>query len=143
GIDALTNEGPSQLAHDVLAALVPYTKADSETYARLQLLKQRADSAGAAAYRMEVRLGVVLPMRDVREEVAGRVYLTESGTPAERSTFAALRACEDVNFFDSPEFASAAAMDPPERFPPLDEDRQTVSAVMPAWMGIQFRSVSE
>jgi thiol-disulfide isomerase/thioredoxin len=34
-------------------------------------------------------------------------------------------------------------MDPPERFPPLDEDRQTVTAVMPAWMGIQFRSVSE
>jgi thiol-disulfide isomerase/thioredoxin len=142
-IDALSNDGRSQLAHDLLAALVAYTKTDRETYTRLQLLKQRADSAGAAAYRMEVRLGVVLRMRAVLEEVAGRVYLSESGTPAERSTYTALRACEDVNFLDSPEYASAAAMDPPERFPPLDEDRQTVTAVMPAWMGIQFRSVSE
>jgi thiol-disulfide isomerase/thioredoxin len=142
-LEALDDHGRRELAHSLLAALLPYTRADPETYARLQLLKQRADQAGAAAYRMDVRLGVVLRMRAVLDQVAGRVYLAERGTPADRTTFAALRACEDVNFVEAPAFTSAAVMDPPERFPPLDEDRQTVSAVMPAWMGIQFRSASE
>jgi thiol-disulfide isomerase/thioredoxin len=30
-------------------------------------------------------------------------------------------------------------MPPPEQFPALDDDRQVVQDVMPAWMGIQFR----
>ena len=58
-----TTPAAAQLARELLAALVPFTEADRETYERLQLLKQRADAAGAAAYRMEVRLGVVLRMR--------------------------------------------------------------------------------
>jgi thiol-disulfide isomerase/thioredoxin len=142
-IDALNDDGRRDLARSLTAALLPYTMADQATYARLQMLKQRADAAGAAAYRMEVRLGVVLRMRTVLDQVAGRVYLTEHGTPAERATFAALRACEDLTFIASPPFSSAAQMDPPPQFPPLDEDRQTVAEVMPAWMGIQFRATSE
>jgi thiol-disulfide isomerase/thioredoxin len=142
-IDALDDAGRRELARSLIAALLPYSVADQATYARLQLLKQRADAASAAAYRMEVRLGVVLRMRAVLEHVAGRVYLAERGSEAERNTFAALLACEDVNFLTSPAFPAAAAMDPPQQFPPLDEDRQTVAAVMPAWMGIQFKASSE
>ena len=131
------------LATALLAALRPFTVADRKTYERLQVLKQRADAADAAAYRMEVRLGVVLRMRALLTQVAGREYLAAQATSRERSTFAALRACEDVNFMASPQFATAAAMQMPATFPPLEEDRHVVNAVMPAWMGIQFRPVAE
>jgi thiol-disulfide isomerase/thioredoxin len=119
-------------------ALAAYTAADAHTSERLHTLKQRADAASAAAYRMEVRLGVVLRMRALLEQVAGRTYLQEHGGADERDTYAALRACEDVAFTDAPPVQSAALMDPPPKFPPLEDDRQVVDAVMPAWMGISF-----
>jgi thiol-disulfide isomerase/thioredoxin len=140
---ALDDESRSQLAREILAALVPFSAADRETYDRLELLRRRADDASAAAYRMEVRLGVVLRMRALLGQIAGRLYLTEAGTPEERAAYAALRACEDVTFFESPAFQSAAAMPAPEPFPPLEEDRQVVQTVMPAWMGIQFQPASQ
>jgi thiol-disulfide isomerase/thioredoxin len=142
-LGTLDDAGRLQLATELLAALVPFTDADRETHERLLLLKQRADEASAAAYRMEVRLGVVLRMRALLNQIAGRVYLARSGTPAERQQYATLRACEDVNFLAEPAFASAAAMNAPERFPQLVDDRQVVEAVMPAWMGIQFKPLSE
>jgi thiol-disulfide isomerase/thioredoxin len=128
-----------QLAHELLSELVPFTKTDRETWDRLELLRQRASTADAAAYRMEVRLGVVLRMRALLDQIAGRVYLADYGTAKDRATFAALQACENVDFVASPPFASAAALDEPKQFPPLDDDRQRVQTVMPAWMGIQFR----
>jgi thiol-disulfide isomerase/thioredoxin len=141
-LDTLDGESRTQLAREILAALVPFTEADRETHDRLELLKQRADAASAAAYRMEVRLGVVLRMRALLAQIAGRVYLSQRGTPEERAAYAALRGCEDVNFLASPAFQTAAAMPTPEPFPPLDEDRQVVHAVMPAWMGIEFQPAS-
>jgi thiol-disulfide isomerase/thioredoxin len=141
-VDALDEAGRRALAHELLGALGAFTAADRKTSDRLQLLKQRADAADAAAYRMEVRLGVVLRMRALLEQIAGRVYLEERATAQERDTYAALRACEDVTFLDGPAFQSAALMDPPAPFPALDEDRQVVDAVMPAWMGIQFTPVA-
>jgi thiol-disulfide isomerase/thioredoxin len=140
---ALGDADRAALAGELLAALAPFTAADAETSDRLALLKGRADAAEAAAYRMEVRLGVVLRMRALLDQIAGRVYLAEHGTPEERDTFAALRACEDVNFAADPPYASAAAMEPPRQFPALDDDRQVVQHVMPAWMGIQFRPLAE
>jgi len=142
-VEGLDQPERRDLTAKLLAELVPFTRADRKTYDRLELLKQRADSADAAAYRMEVRLGVVLRMRALLTQVAGRQYLAERASRSERSTFASLRACEDVNFLASPSFATAAAMQPPETFPPLEEDRQVVQAVMPAWMGIQFRPVAD
>ena len=52
---------------------------------------------------MEVRLGVVLRMRAILIQIAGRVYLADHGTQAEKDTYAALLACEDVNFVAEPE----------------------------------------
>jgi thiol-disulfide isomerase/thioredoxin len=39
------------------------------------------------------------------------------------------------------QLASAAAAEPPEPFPPLDEEVRRVESVMPAWMGISYRAV--
>lgn len=131
-----------KVGDELTVALGAFTASDQATNDRLQLLRERAQSAGDAAYRMEVRLGVVLRMRALLNQIAGRVYLAEHGTPAERQTYADLLACEDVNFVAAP-VATAATMDPPPAFPQLDDDRRVVQAVMPAWMGIQFRPVSD
>jgi thiol-disulfide isomerase/thioredoxin len=82
-------------------------------------------------------------MRAILTEIAGRVCLADHGTPTERQTYAALLACEDVNFLAQPPVASAAELQPPDAFPPLDDDRRVVQAVMPAWMGIQFKPLTE
>jgi thiol-disulfide isomerase/thioredoxin len=92
---------------------------------------------------MEVRLGVVLRMRAILTQIAGRVYLADHGTPDQRATYDALLACEDVNFLAEPRIATAAAMEPPPSFPPLDDDRRVVQEVMPAWMGIQFKPLTD
>ncbi|MFN8640578.1 MAG: redoxin domain-containing protein [Candidatus Binatia bacterium] len=132
-----------QLGEELAAALGLFTAADAATSDRLTLLRERSEAASTAAYRMEVRLGVVLRLRAVLLQIAGRVYLAEHGTPAERDTYAALVACEDVNVLAEPAVASAAALDPPESFPPLDDDRRVGQAVMPAWMGIQFKPLTD
>lgn len=142
-VAALDAPARLQLARDLLAALRPFTEADRETWDRLTLLKARSDAASAAAYRMEVRLGIVLRMRALLDGIAGRVYLADAATPAERDTYAALRACEDVSFLATPPVRHAAAMAPPAAFPSLDDDRLVVDEVMPAWMGIQFRPVAD
>jgi thiol-disulfide isomerase/thioredoxin len=130
------------LGDELTVALAAFTAGDPTTSDRLALLRERAQAAGDAAYRMEVRLGVVLRMRALLNQIAGRVYLAEQGTPEQRATYAALLECEDVNFVAAP-VATAASMEPPTAFPQLDEDRRVVQAVMPAWMGIQFRPLSD
>lgn len=135
--------GREQLGDELARALAAFTATDPATGDRLALLRDRAEAASQAAYRMEVRLGVVLRMRAILTQIAGRVYLADRGTPAERETYAALLACEDVNFLAEPPVATAAAMVPPASFPPLDDDRRVVQAVMPAWMGIQFKPLAD
>jgi len=132
-----------QLGDSLTAALGSFTAHDTATSDRLVLLRQRSQEAAQAAYRMEVRLGVVLRMRAILIQIAGRVYLAGHGTQAEKDTYAALLACEDVNFLAEPSVTTAAAMEPPASFPPLDDDRRVVEAVMPAWMGIQFKPLTE
>lgn len=139
----LAPPGRERLGDELAAALGAFTARDAPTSDRLALLRQRSEQASQAAYRMEVRLGVVLRMRAILNQIAGRVYLADHGTAAERETYATLLACEDVNFVAEPSVATAAAMEPPASFPPLDDDRRVVQAVMPAWMGIQFRPLSE
>ena len=143
---ALTDLDPAgrqKLGDELATALAAFTATDAVTSDRLALLRERSESAGKAAYRMEVRLGVVLRMRAILTQIAGRVYLADHGTPAERETYAALLACEDVNFVAEPSVASAAELEPPESFPALDDDRRVVQAVMPAWMGIQFKPLTD
>ena len=142
-ITGLDDKGREQLGDELTSALGKFTAADAATSDRLALLRERSEAASQAAYRMEVRLGVVLRMRAILTQIAGRVYLADHGTPEERDTYAALLACEDVNFVADPSIATAAAMEPPTSFPPLDDDRRVVQAVMPAWMGIQFKPLTD
>lgn len=142
-LTALEPAAREQLGNELAPELARFTAGDPATLDRLTLLRQRAEQAGDAAYRMEVRLGVVLRMRALLDQVAGRVFLATRGTPQERETYAALVDCEDINFLARPAAVSAAALDPPQPFPSLEEDRRVVQAVMPAWMGIQFKPLTE
>jgi thiol-disulfide isomerase/thioredoxin len=131
------------LLQELIPALQAFTTADHATSKRLDVLRAREQDASAAAYRMEVRLGVVLRLRALLDQIAGRVYLAEHGTAEQRDTYAALLGCEDLAFSGTPRFASAAAMDAPPPFPPLQSDRVVMETVMPAWMGIQFKPLSD
>ncbi|MEO8602738.1 MAG: redoxin family protein [bacterium] len=142
-LKALDAAGRDALLNDLVPALAAFTKADGATSKRLDVLRARQEDAEAAAYRMEVRLGVVLRMRALLDQIAGRVALAERGTAEEKTTYAALVSCEDVTFSTDPPFTSAAAMEPPPAFPALQSDRAVVETVMPAWMGIQFKPLSE
>ena len=116
-----------QLGDELPAALGAFTPHDTRHQRPPGAAARRAaKQPSQAAYRMEVRLGVVLRMRAILDQIAGRVYLADHGTPAERDTYAALLACEDVNFVAEPSVATAAAMEPPASFPPLDDDRRVV-----------------
>jgi thiol-disulfide isomerase/thioredoxin len=151
--EALKEATPDQrtaLATELLQNLAPFTRSQESRLARMELLRQRADDAAAAAYRMEVRLGVVLRMYNQLTNVAGRVYLEESGDARQRAEYAALRDCESLELARvggerrwwwpfATEAKRAEDLDAPDPFPRIDDDRQLVDKVMPAWMGIRYR----
>ncbi len=128
------------LTAELLADLEPFTRADGGTLDRLELLDEKNKEAAAAAYRMEVRLGVVLRMRMILTDIAGRVYLATQATPAERAAYDALVECEDLAL---PASAAArptlAETDP---YPPFDEDVEAARDALPSWMGIRFRDTN-
>jgi len=130
-------------AAELLGELGPFTKADPVRYQRLLSLKEKADAAAAASYRIEVRLGTVLRMRSVLTTIAGRQYMVAHATPAEREAYDRLRACENLALSDKPKVASAAELEPPQPFPPLADEQRLVEAVMPAWMGINYRPLTD
>ncbi len=130
------------LTAELLGELAPVTRADHGTTKRLDVLRRKSASAGEVAYRMEVRLGVLLRMRALLTHIAGRVWLATKATPDVRAAYAALRDCE--------QFALPAAGVAPgtelarvEPFPRLEDDLALADDVLPAWMGIQFKQAAE
>lgn len=89
------------LAHTLLTELADFTRTDTATNARLQLLHDKADSAAKAYYRMQVRLGVVLRMRAILTSITGRVYLTQDGMAGQRQAYEGLKACEALTLGDT------------------------------------------
>jgi thiol-disulfide isomerase/thioredoxin len=140
---ALDDDGRRAAADELLAALTPYTRADAERFARMESLRTKADNAGGARYRAEVRLGVVLRMRMLLRDIAGRTYLRDDGTPEERAAFERLQACESLTLDATPAVALAAELESPEPYPPLAEERLLVESVTPAWMGIRYRQLTD
>lgn len=146
---SLDGAARQRLAIELSSALARFTAADADTTARLAQLRDRAKTAADAAYRMDVRLGVVLRMRALLEQIAGREYLAERGTAEQRETYQALLACEDTAL-DLPQLGSAngrgpsaASLPSPAPFPALSTDREVVDSVMPAWMGIAFQPLPD
>jgi len=139
------------LGRELVAVLAPFGRKNTARLARMETLRRRAENAEAAAYRMEVRLGVLLRMRNQLTSVAGRAYLQEVGNETQKNEYAALRACENLQLArvesdDSADttFAALAAGDEdPQPFPRLADDQELVDEVMPAWMGIRYQPPSD
>lgn len=151
GLDAAARRATTAA---LLADLVPFTRAaadpdglapasvlDSNTEARLRVLKDKADSAAAASYRMQVRLGVVLRMRAVLTAIAGRVYLATAGSDTERTAYEALRRCEDFRLATA-SHAAAVPADGADPFPSYDDEVHLTHRISPAWMGIRFKQAN-
>jgi thiol-disulfide isomerase/thioredoxin len=130
------------LGTELLPALSRYTKADRATAARLALLSQKSETAAAPTYRMDVRLGVVLRMRALLTDVAGRVYLATRARPKERAAYQALRACEDLVLGSGAPLPGATTLVRRDPFPHFEDDVHLAQQVMPAWMGIRFHAAS-
>ena len=148
-LKAMSSAERTFLAGELLTDLAPFTRQGGRL-PRMEVLRRRADDAAAAAYRMEVRLGVVLRMYNQLTNIAGRVFLEESADENLRSEYAALRACESLelaNVSDDGPWWQRVATQPqraedlevPAPFPRLDDDQLLVEKVMPAWMGIRYR----
>jgi len=133
--------GARDLAGLFLLELAEHTRADPWTDSRLGTLRGKAETAGTAAYRMEVRLGVVLRMRTILATIAGRVYLGQPGTARERAAYETVLECETLSL---PLRGPAPGLRAAERspFPPLEEDLELAKEVLPAWLGIRFREAT-
>ena len=129
------------LTGDLLTALRHGSSREPGRAKRQKGLRQRSDLASALSYRMEVRLGVVLRMRALLISIAGRAYLAAKGTAAERSAYEAVRACESFSLPVAPDDTPALA--PAAAFPPFDDDLAQAERTLPAWMGIQFKTVTK
>lgn len=125
----------------LLDDLERFTRRDGTIERRLHVLADRRTLAGAARYRMEVRLGVVLRMRALLTNIAGRTYLATRGTDAERAAFAALRDCEDLRLPIPSQVEPI--VDRSEPFPALEDDVRLAQSILPGWMGINFREAPE
>src|SRR5581483_5183581 len=139
---ALDAAGRQALAAALLKDLDAYTGADTTTAGRFRTLRERAETASAAAYRMEVRLAAVLRLRALLASIAGRVWLATHAAPGERTAYEKLRACEDLRL-GAPPASPTTVVSTPEPFPPYDDDVKLAENVLPAWMGINFRQAAE
>jgi thiol-disulfide isomerase/thioredoxin len=129
------------LTDAVLSDLEAFTRKDEVQKTRLVSLHERAEAARGLNYRMETRTGVLLRMEFLLFRIAGMQYVTTQGTPAERAQLERLLACEDLRL---PVAAPPAEVDVArEPFPSFEDDVAAAKQVVPGWMGVQFRPVTE
>ena len=128
------------LAGELLVELADHTRNDTETAARMDLLREKAEATQKASYRMEVRQGVIVRMRFTLIGIAGRVHLARQAAASQRQAYEALVACEEFTLTRSQELP-ASSLDT-EPFPSYKEELKLAEAALPGWMGIRFRAVS-
>ncbi len=138
---ALDDTQRPELTRALVADLRAYEVEDPGTAERLQVLKQKAEAAQAARYRMQVRLGVVQRMEMVLTDIAGQVFLETQGTPAQRDAYQSLLHCEALSLGSAT--GGGPLLTRAEPFPSYEEELALADAVLPGWMGIRFRPAPE
>jgi thiol-disulfide isomerase/thioredoxin len=137
---ALDADARRRTSDEVLGALVRFTEGARERDARLRDLRWKAEEAADASYRAEVRLGVVLRMRALLLELAGRRHLARAASKQDRDAHARLVACEDLSLGEQAREPVAFS---PEPFPPLAAERRRLARLQPGWLGIRYRPPSQ
>ncbi len=137
----LGDDEKRRLTASLLEDLTSFTDLDVETRDRLHALRTIATEAKTASYRMDVRRGAVLRIRSLLTRIAGMVYLERYADASVRSEFERLEACEALAIGIKPApSARERALPPP--FPALVDESELLAAVLPGWMGIEFRQLS-
>ncbi|HVN85378.1 MAG TPA: redoxin family protein [Candidatus Binatia bacterium] len=128
---------------ELLGGLGAFARADADRFNRLHSLRDKTDVTAAAAYRNEVRVGAVLRLSQRLISIAGRQYVTRHGSDEDRAALQRLTACEDLTLPGQPDAGAATMVAEPTPFPPLADEQHVVQAAMPAWIGVQYRPLSE
>jgi hypothetical protein len=136
----LRPENRRAMARELIEALSSFADENPVDRRRLDVLRDKADAAAAAVYRMEVREAVLLRMRTLLVSAAGRAYLASRGARAERNAFAAVQSCERLTFGGLATPRAPATQ--PEPYPSFDADLLLSEALKPSWLGIAFQSVT-
>jgi len=130
----------NELTSELLIALAEYTNKDPATTERMKLLREKSEATRKASYRAQVRVGVVLRMRAVLVSIAGRQYLIQSGTDAQREAYKNLSGHESFALMDAIEPSKQTlAIEP---FPSFEDELKIAESSLPGWMGIKFKAVS-
>jgi hypothetical protein len=95
--------------------------------------------ARTASYRMQVRLGAALRMKTLLMRIAGLVYLDRQGASQQRRAHEALELCERFALPARP--PRPAGKDDEQPYPPLVDEMQLLAAVLPGWLGLEYRSL--
>jgi thiol-disulfide isomerase/thioredoxin len=137
----------------LLAALLPrleeHARGDAELWRRIEVLRERADRAAEARWRLEIRKAALQRMRTIMVGVAGRVLLARDGeTPdwteprtAQSEGLAALDRCEALAAGTLPSSDLAVGLPAVKPFPPLADELQLLEEVLPSWLGVRYRPV--
>jgi thiol-disulfide isomerase/thioredoxin len=127
----------SRVRDELVAALEETAAEEGDRLRRMRELHQKAEASRGARYRAEVRLGVVLRMRALLLEIAGRHQLAQAGEAETRAIYERLEACEDLALAPAP----TKPEEPPETepFPTLAEERRELARIVPGWLGIRYR----
>jgi len=136
----LEQDEKRRLKRSFLEDLAAFTRLDIDTRDRLHALRTIATEAEMASYRMDVRRAAVLRIRALLTRIAGLVYLDRSRNRSVRAEFETLEQCEALELGTKPD-SSARERGLPPPFPPLVDESELLAAVLPGWMGIEFRPV--
>jgi thiol-disulfide isomerase/thioredoxin len=122
---------------ELLPLLAKHTALEPTLASQQQALHVRGEAADDASYRMQVRLAVVLRLRNVLQTIAGRHFLETAGTAEQRTAYQALTECER---FALP-LRSAAKPEGPTTltYPPFEDDVKLTMSALPGWIGISFK----
>jgi hypothetical protein len=125
------------LAADLLQMLVAWVESDAKQLPRLERMIDAMASIDEVTYRTEVRLAVLLRVRTILLDVAGRFYARTQ--PEQAEALAALEACEDLRLPLSGSSAKPAARTP---LTAQDVDQKAARRFVPAWLGFHFMPVA-
>jgi thiol-disulfide isomerase/thioredoxin len=133
----------------LLPVIQAFTRQNPGVLNRLDVLRDRAQSASEARWRLDVRKAALERMRAVLVGVAGRVLLDAKSQTTEEDallsarehTLDGLLSCEAFapgTPSVSPQSLSVPAIEP---YPPMSAEIDLLSEVLPSWLGVRFGSV--
>lgn len=129
------------LSAPFLKAVAAHTR--PELRARIERYRDRAETLSTETFRNEVRTAAALRVRAILTDLAGRAHLDRGAPAADRQTYEALRACEDLRLPPAAPSSPAPAAPPaPIPVPPIAAARALEASLRPAWAGFNTTDIS-